>query len=71
MYGEKKQKEKLQQQKKRKKKVIEREGDKGNVILKVKPKEKKDSINTAGCISVVLEFRDSIFLSLPLTHPPL
>lgn len=41
--------------------------------FKVKPKEKKDSINTAGCISVVHDLTDSIFLSLslclPLTHP--
>lgn len=39
--------------------------------FKVKPKEKKDSINTAGCVSVILDFTDSIFLSLPLTHPRL
>ena len=48
----------------------EREGIR-EMGFNVKPKEKKDSVNTAGCISDVLDFTDSIFLSLPLTHPPL
>lgn len=38
--------------------------------FKFKAKEKKDSINTAGCIAVVFDFTDSIFLSLPSPiHP--
>lgn len=39
--------------------------------FKVEPEEKKDSINTVGCIAVVFDFTDSVFLSLPLTQPPL
>lgn len=33
-------------------------------------RERKDSVNTAGCIAVALNFTDSIFPSVPLIHPP-
>lgn len=57
--------------KRRPKQKIERGGvDKWNGILKLNPKKKKDSINTGGCIAVVSDFTDSIFLAVPRTHPP-
>lgn len=59
------------EKKKKETEAIERGGvDKWNGILKLNQKKKKDSINTGGCIAVVFDFTDSIFLAVPRTHPP-
>lgn len=61
-----------EEKKKKETKAFESEGgvDKWNGILKLNQKKKKDSINTGGCIAVVFDFTDSIFLTVPRTHPP-
>ena len=62
---------KKKREKNKRKKEVEggREGI-NEMEFKAALRERKDSVNTAGCIAVALNFTDSIFPSVPLIHPP-